>query len=306
MGTPEFSIPSLESLFKSHWDLIGVVTQPDRPQGRGSKVIPSPVKKKGIEYQLPIYQPIKVKDPEFLGEIRTLAPDIIVVVAFGQILPKSILEIPPLGCINVHASLLPLYRGAAPIQWAIIKGEKETGVTTIKMNEAMDEGDILDQKSLPIGDQETAGELFTNLSIQGANLLQQTLKKIETHSLTPQKQDHQKASYAPSLKKEDGRIMWEKSAEQIVNLIRGTDPWPGAFTFLGSKRLRIWRATAEPLSSFEGKPGKISAVTSESLEVVTGKGILLIQEIQPENKRRMEVKEFLAGYSITENTVLGR
>jgi len=306
MGTPEFSIPSLDSLYHSQWDVIGVVTQPDRPQGRGSKIIPSPVKNKGTEYRLPIYQPDKVKNPPFLEEVRRISPDIIVVVAFGQILPKSLLEIPPLGCINLHASLLPHYRGAAPIQWAIIKGEKKTGVTIMVMNEAMDEGDILAQETVPIGDQETAGELSIKLSTHGAKLLLQTLRKMETHSVTPQKQDHQKTSYAPSLKKEDGKIIWEKPAEQIRNLIRGTDPWPGAYTFSGSQRLRIWRATVEPSPSFEGPPGKMVKTSSEGLKVVTGKGNLLIEEIQPESKKRMGIKEFLAGYSIDTQAILGR
>ncbi len=304
MGTPEFSLPSLDSLYQAHWNLAGVVTQPDRPQGRGSKIFPSPVKKRALEYHLPLLQPQKVKDPTFLEKVHEISPTIIVVVAFGQILPPDLLNIPRHGCVNLHASYLPHYRGAAPIQWAIINGEKKTGVTIIKMNEKMDEGDILSQDSIPIEDDETAEKLSEKLANRGAKLLIQTLKDIENHREKPIKQDDQKASYAPSLKKEDGKIVWGKTAEQIRNLIRGTDPWPGAYTFLDKKRLRIMEATVAP-SSESSPPGRVLVTSPEGLRVATGNGILIIKEVQPENKRKMRIQDFLAGHSVKSGMVMG-
>ena len=305
MGTPEFALASLEALRESPWKVVGVVTQPDRPRGRGGQILPSAVKESAGRNSLPLYQPERVRDTDFLEEIRRIAPDVIVVVAFGQILPKSLLAIPKRGCINLHASLLPKYRGAAPIQWALIKGERETGITTILMNEAMDEGDILLQESVGIQENETAGELTRRLARKGARLLTKTLEALESGHLTPQPQDHQEASYAPSLKKEDGEIHWQQTAEQIRNLIRGTEPWPGAYTFLGSERLRIWRARVQKRDFHPGTPGLILSPSPEGLEVVTGQGILKIEELQPANKKRMSVKEFLPGHPVKEGMVLG-
>ncbi len=305
MGTPEFALPSLEALRESSWKVVGVVTQPDRPRGRGAQILPSAVKESAERNGLPLYQPERVRDAHFLEQIRRIAPDVIVGVAFGQILPKSLLAIPKRGCINLHASLLPKYRGAAPIQWALIKGERETGITTIFMNEAMDEGDILLQESVSIQENETARELAQRLAGKGARLLIRTLEALEGGHLIPQPQDHQKASYAPSLKKEDGEIHWQQTAEQIQNLIRGTEPWPGAYTFWGSERLRIWRAHAHKRDFHPGTPGLVFSASPESLEVVTGQGILKIEELQPANKKRMSVREFLAGHPVNEGMVLG-
>jgi len=306
MGTPEFSLPSLEALLVSPWEVVGVVTQPDRPKGRGEKIQPSPVKQRALQLQLPVLQPEKIKDPDFLQKVSKISPHVIVVVAFGKILPLNLLQIPPLGCINLHASLLPKYRGAAPIQWALIHGETETGSTIILMNEGMDEGDILSQEKMNIGKEDTYRDLSLRLANQGASLLIKTLRAREKNECFPQKQDHRKAVPAPSLKKQDGLIDWNKPTSHILNLIRGTDPWPGAYTFLGPKRLRIWKARVLPKSSQKGSPGEILKSTMDGIEVATQQGVLVIKELQSESKKRMTVASFLAGHSIETGTILGR
>ena len=305
MGTPEFSLPSLEALLDSPWEVVGVVTQPDRPKGRGSKIQPSPIKQRALQLHLPVLQPEKIKDPDFLLNVSKISPHVIVVVAFGKILPLNLLQIPPLGCINLHASLLPKYRGAAPIQWALIHGETETGSTIILMNEGMDEGDILAQEKMNIGEEETYRDLSLRLANQGALLLVKTLKDLERKETFPQKQDHRKAVPAPSLKKQDGLIDWKKPASHILNLIRGTDPWPGAYTFLGPKRLRIWKASVLPEDSQKGSPGEIIKSTLDGIEVATQQGILVVKELQSESKKRMTVADFLAGHRIETGIILG-
>jgi len=301
MGTPAFAVPSLKTLLTTSHEVVGVVTQPDRPRGRGQSVEASPVKRLAESAGVPILQPEKMKNPEFLGAISRWNPEVIVVTAFGRILPKVILELPPKGCVNVHASLLPKYRGAAPIQWAIIRGESVTGVTMMLMDEGMDTGPILLQASLTIGPDETAGELSLKLAELGGAQLVPTLQKWEEGTLKPQKQDETQATMAPLLKKEDGRIDWELSAKELVNRIRGLSPWPGCYTYLGQERLVIWRAEACDFSSGPGQtsvPGGILDVTDTGLYVTTGQACLRILEIQPANGKRMAVNQFLRGRTL--------
>jgi len=227
MGTPQFAVETLEQLIQAGHQILGVVTQPDRPKGRGSKLNPTPVKVKADEYGLPVYQPEKIRDPIFIQKLADLKPEVIVVVAYGQILPKEILELPPLGCINVHASLLPKYRGAAPIHWSIINGEKETGVTTMLMDQGLDTGNMLLKTSVEIGSSETTGELHDKLAVLGGQLLIETLSMMAKGEITPQAQDDGQATYAPLLNKEHELINWQKKAQDIQNLIRGMNPWPG-------------------------------------------------------------------------------
>ncbi len=288
MGTPAFALPSLEALLKSPHEVVGVVTQPDRPKGRGQLLEASPIKQLAESHSLPILQPEKMKHPEFLESLTRWKPNVIVVTAFGRILPKVILELPPLGCVNVHGSLLPKYRGAAPIQWAIMKGETETGVTMMLMDEGMDTGPILLQASLPIGPHETAGELSVRLAHLGGAQLEPTLERLANGTLVPYSQDERQATLAPLLKKEDGLIPWTLTAEELLNRIRGLSPWPGCFTFLREERLSIWKAEIgnPPLrhGTAELPPGTMVAIEHGEIYVVTGRGYLKILEVQPANK----------------------
>lgn len=244
MGTPEFSVPSLNALLRSGHAVVGVVTQPDRPKGRGQELAASPIKQLALAHKIPILQPLKMKDPAFLESLSAWKPDLIAVTAFGRILPKVVLDLPPKGCINVHASLLPKYRGAGPIQWAIIKGERETGITTMLMDEGMDTGAMLLQERVSIEPDETAGTLSVKLAEIGGRLLITTLEHLEKGSLAPTAQDHGCATMAPLLKKEDGLLDWTQSAADLANRVRGLTPWPGAYTFAGEERWAIWRAAA--------------------------------------------------------------
>ena len=297
MGTPEFAVPSLEALLKSEDTVVGIVTQPDRPKGRGQQLSPSPVKVIAQRLHLPLLQPTKMKDANFISELSEWKPDLIAVAAFGRILPLSILSLPPRGCINVHGSLLPKYRGAGPIQWAIINGETETGITTMLMDEGMDTGAMLLQESLAIGPDETAGTLSPRLAAVGGRLLVETLTRLKAATLTPTPQDHSQATLAPLLKKEDGVIDWTMPAASLGNRIRGLTPWPGAYTFLKADRWTIYRATAveeaTPLP-----PGQIAAVTKDDIHIATGRGLLAIRELQPANSRRMSAAQYLAGHSL--------
>ncbi|MBI2154809.1 MAG: methionyl-tRNA formyltransferase [Candidatus Rokubacteria bacterium] len=290
-GTPEFALPTLEALLDHH-QVVAVVTQPDRPAGRGQRVTASPVKRRAEAAGLPILQPARLRDAEWPDRLRVLGAEVAVVVAFGQILPKAILNVPPRGSINVHASLLPRYRGAAPITWALIRGETETGITTFHMDEGMDTGPILLQEAAPIGPTETAGELAARLSRVGAALLLKTLESLDT--LTPTPQRHELATPAPRLKKEDGLLHWAEPARALVNRIRGCTPWPGATAVTPRGRIFIWRATDldEPSSA---KPGEIVRAASGALAIATGAGLLLPREVQPENRRIMAWNAFLAG-----------
>ncbi len=301
-GTPSFALPTLRTLFEGPDEVIAVVTQPDREKGRGRKVLFSPVKELALQHDLTPLQPEKVKEEVFQEALIILQPDFIVVVAFGQILPKSILKIPKYGAVNVHASLLPKYRGAAPIAWAILNGEKVTGVTTMVIDEGMDTGGILLQAEIPMGDEETCETLHDRLASSGAQLLLKTLEKMKGGNIQPIPQDHSKATYAPPLKKEDGHIDWKKEAKEIDRQIRAFNPWPGAFTKLGDQLLKIYKGEVR-----EGAPaGKVGAVVwlgSDFIEVGTGKGSFLIKEVQLEGRRRMTIREFLSGHPIPMGTV---
>ncbi len=304
MGTPSFAVPILRAIYESKHELIGVVTQPDRPSGRGRKLGISPVKELAKGLRLPIMQPQRTRDKAFIGEVKRMSPDLIVVAAYGRILTEDLLDIPPLGCINVHASLLPKYRGAAPIQWAIINGERRTGVTIMKMDEGMDTGDILLAQGVEIGDEDTAESLHDRLAQVGAGLIVKAMEQLNTGTLQPIPQDHRKASYAPPLKKEDGLIDWSRDARGIFNRIRGFNPWPGAFTYLKGRRLKIFRGEIVNEEIGE-RAGKVIQSGSEGVKVITGKGSLLIKEVQLEGRKRMPIHEFLIGNEIPPDTQMG-
>ena len=302
MGTPDFSVPALEELAKVH-QVAAVVTQQDRPKGRGHKMQYTPVKEKALELNIPVYQPEKVKNPEFVDILREINPDVIVVIAFGQILSKEILDLPKYGCINVHASLLPKYRGAAPIQWAVIDGEEETGVTTMYMAEGLDTGDVIDTAVIKLDEKETGGSLFDKLAIEGGKLIVETLSKLENGTATRTQQDDEKSSYAGKITKELGQIDFTKPAVTIERLIRGLNPWPSAYTTLDGKDMKVWDATVEEGNVTE-QPGEIVEIAKHYIKVATGENYLKINEIQLAGKKRMPMDAFLNGYSIKEN-ILG-
>lgn len=302
MGTPEFSVPTLEQLVKSEHSVIGVVTQPDRPKGRGQGLTASPIKILALASGIDVLQPEKASAPEFIETLRGLQPDLIVVVAYGQILKQAVLDIPRTFCMNLHSSLLPKYRGAAPINWAIIEGEKESGVTTMKMDKGMDTGDILLVEKTTITDEDNAQTLHDRLSRIGASLVMKTIGQMEDRTLTFHPQDDDQATHAPKLKKQDGLIHWDKDAIGLRNLVLGLTPWPGAFTFFQSKRLRLSRV--ETVSGEDGdSPGEIARVTDHGIEVGTGKGRLVITHLQPEGKKRMSASSFLAGHKMIKGNV---
>ena len=308
MGTPDFAQKSLKSLVENNYNIIGVVTNIDKPKGRGMKMMPSPVKEYALEKGLKIYQPEKVrKNPEFINEIKRLNPDVICVVAYGKILPKEILEIPRFGCINVHGSLLPKYRGAAPIQWAILNGDKKTGITTMYMDVGMDTGDMILKEEVDIGDNETTGELWDKLSEIGGKLLVETLKKIE-NGTAPREKQGDEFTMAPMLAKEMAKIDWEnKNAKEIKNLVRGLNPIMGAYTFLNGKKVKFWKVDIasnigydeENIQIFSNGTVLISN-QKNGLFIKTKKGILSVLEIQGENAKRMRISEFLRGNQINE------
>jgi len=303
MGTPEFAVPSLQALLEADPEklgrVVGVVTQPDRPKGRGQQLTPPPVKVLAQQAGLPILQPLKMKDPSFLETLKSWAPDLIAVTAFGRILPPVVLDLPPKGCVNVHGSLLPKYRGAAPIQWAIINGETETGITTMLMDPGMDTGPVLLQETVPILPMETAGELAARLAPIGGRLLVKTISGLKNGTLAPVPQDHSRATLAPLLKKEDGMLRWDEEATALANRIRGLTPWPGAYTFYGDERWQIWRAEPTNPGCAMAEPGVILEVTKETIRIAAGKGALLIRELQPASGKRLSVKQYLAGHSVT-------
>ncbi len=301
MGTPDFSVPILEALVKAGHQVAGVVTQPDKPKGRGKSVLMTPVKEKALELGLPVYQPVRVRTPESVELLRSLRPDVMVVAAFGQILPASVLEIPPMGCINVHSSLLPRYRGAAPIQWVIIDGEKETGVTTMMMDEGLDTGDILEQVRVPIEPDETGGSLHDKLSLAGAALIVSTLEKLQDGSMVRTPQTDENTCYAKMLNKSMGNIDWSMEAEAIERLVRGLSPWPGTYTYWNGKMLKIWK-TRVMEDDYPGEAGQVVHVDKNSIYVKTGRGVLALLELQPEGKKRMEADAFLRGYPVEKGT----
>ncbi|MDD4370510.1 MAG: methionyl-tRNA formyltransferase [Anaerostipes sp.] len=303
MGTPEFAVPTLEKLIEQH-EVLAVVSQPDKQKGRGKKVLMTPVKEKAVEHDLLVLQPERARDEEFTAKLQELKPDVIVVVAYGQILPESILNIPKYGCINVHGSLLPKYRGAGPIQWAVLNGEKETGITTMYMGKGLDTGDMIDKVSIELDSKETAGSLHDKLMNQGAKLLIETLEKLENHTAVRTKQNDQESSYAPMLTKEMGQIDFTKSAKEIECLIRGLNPWPSAYTKLNGKVMKVWDADVRMWTGDE-KPGTIVDITKKSIVVAAGENALDLKEIQLAGKKRMQVQAFLPGYEVRVGTVLG-
>ena len=305
MGTPDFSVPVLEALVQEGHEVVQVVTQPDKPKGRGKSVLMTPVKEKALALGLPVWQPERIRRPEAVEQLKELAPDVIVVVAFGQILSRQVLDIPRLGCVNVHASLLPKYRGAAPIQWAILDGETCTGVTTMLMDEGIDTGDMLEKLEVPIAPDETGGSLHDKLSRAGAELIRSTLRRLEAGTLVPEPQTEEGTSYARMLTKTMGDIDWNMDAAAIERLIRGLNPWPSAYTHLDGRTLKIWKAQVRE-GNPEGVCGQIVETGRDSISVKTGNGVLVLQEVQLEGKKRMDAGAFLRGFPLKAGTVLER
>jgi methionyl-tRNA formyltransferase len=297
MGTPQFAVPSLQALHQEGYRLTRVVTQPDRPKGRGRKLVPTPVKQKALDLNLSLLQPANPNTAEFTEALRRIQPDLIIVIAYGHLLSETILQTPKIGAINVHASLLPKYRGPAPIQWAIINGETQTGVTTIFMDAGMDTGDMLISRPEPILPVDSAATLHDRLAILGADTLLKTLQQLADDTLEPTRQEHDSATYAPLLKKRDGRIDWQKPAKQLEPFIRGMTPWPGAFTFHHQNRLKILKAAplAEPVAA---PAGTIVKSFPDELVVATGKGALSILTIQGPSGKRLAIADFLRGYQL--------
>ncbi len=304
IGTAEFACPSLEALLSSPHQLAGVITQPDRPRGRGQRLAPSPIKAVAEKAGLPIYQPEKIRDPVFLEILKSLRPDLLAVAAYGQILSASVLSIPPKGCVNVHGSLLPYYRGAAPIVRAILNGETRTGVTTMFMDPGMDTGPILLTAETDISPEDTAGTLHDRLSRLGADLLVKTLEGLERHTISPRAQDHSRATLAPKLEKEEARIDWNSSAPQLFNLLRAFDPWPGAYTFWSGRKVKLFRPSLAQDSSRQAAATVVEA-SSDRLRIATAQGDLIVREIQAESRPRMAMAEFLRGYPLHPGVRLG-
>lgn len=302
MGTPDFAVGTLRALIDDEkYHVQAVFTQPDKPKGRGKAVQMTPVKEMAVQAGIPVYQPVKIREPQWIQVLTELAPDAVVVVAFGQIIPKVILELPKYGCINVHASLLPAYRGAAPIQWAVINGDKESGVTTMRMDAGIDTGDMILKETVTLDKNETGGSLFDKLSRTGGALLIRTLDAISNGTAQYEKQPEESPTpYAAMLTKKDGAIDWTKSAEEIECLIRGLNPWPSAYTKYRGKTLKIWAARVEEQEKEDSAsvPGSVAEVTKNTLKIQTGKGLLSIRELQPEGKKRMEIDAFLRGYPV--------
>jgi len=302
MGTPEFALATFQGLIDAGCNLVGVYTQPDRPSGRGNKLTPPPVKLLAGQHGIPVFQPQKLRLPEVVEQLRALKPELIVVVAYGQILPKSVLEIPRYGCINVHASLLPAYRGAAPINQAIVDGCAETGVTTMYMDVGLDTGDMLVKRSTPIGPEETAGQLHDRLALLGREAMEETLRRLCAGTLERIPQDDSLSCYAPMMKKEDGRIDWSRPARAIHDQVRGLDPWPAAYTGLDGEVLKL--AATRPQSE-TGEPGTVLASSADGVLVACGEGSLLIGALQLPGKRRLPAAEFLRGRPLPAGTRLG-
>lgn len=304
MGTPDISVPTLETLIASEHEVVGIVSQPDRPKGRGKQLQPTPVKEVAIKYDIPVFQPNKVRDEGFIQSIEALDVDIAVVIAFGQILPKAFLELPRYGCINIHASLLPQYRGAGPIQRAVINGDTVTGITTMMMDVGMDTGDMLLKEEVAIDEKETGGSLFDKLSLIGGPLVLRTIKELEVGTLVRIPQNHDEATYAPMLDKKLGNIDWKKSAVEIERLIRGLNPWPSAYTYLGGKMLKLWEADVVEIENSASTPGTISMPEKDQFIVTCGDKGLLIKSLQLQGKKRMATGDFLRGYSVDDGAIL--
>lgn len=321
MGTPDFAVGALEAIIEAGHQVTAVVTQPDKPKGRGKEVQMSPVKACALSHNIPVFQPVKIREPEAVETLRTYQADIFVVAAFGQILPEEILSMPKYGCVNIHASLLPKYRGAGPIQWAIINGEKITGITIMQMDKGLDTGDMLFQSDVAIASDETADSLHDKLAAAGARLIVEALAKIEAGDVTPVKQNDEDSCYAKMLHKSMGKIDWQMEAEKLDCLIRGLISWPGASTLFRGKTLKIWREEAVPESELaalaelpgqnqeafirKAQPGTVVRVEKDAIYVQTGDGVLRLTEVQPEGKKRMAVKDFLLGYPVKAGERLG-
>ena len=304
MGTPDFAVAPLAALVENGYEVEAVITQPDKPKGRGKTMMPTPVKEEALKHEIPVLQPVKVRDPEFVEKLKCLAPDIIVVAAFGQIIPKSILDMPKFGCINIHASLLPKYRGAAPIQQAVIDGEKESGVTIMQMGTGLDTGDMISRIVVPLAKDETGGSLFAKLAQAGAELLIQTLPSIFDGTATSEKQPEESPTpYAAMISKKMGLLDFSKNAEELERLIRGLNPWPSAFTFINGKTMKVWKSSVQEKQAEEA-PGTVISADKEGIRVACGKNVLVLQEVQLEGKKRMETDAFLRGYQVTEGTIL--
>lgn len=298
MGTPDFAVPSLDAVAAAGFHIAAVVTQPDRPRGRGMRLTAAPVKARALELGLPVLQPEKVRQPEFVATIRNLAPDCIVVVAFGQLIPSVLLELPPLGCINVHPSLLPKYRGATPIQQALLDGEAETGVTTMYLDAGMDTGDIILQERVPIASTDTAGDLHDKLACIGARLLVETLRQVQIGTAPRVPQNCVDATVTRRIGNEDGRIDWSKPADQLVNQIRAFTPWPGAFTYCNEERLKILQAVALPnttTAADTNPPGTVISIANSGLQVSCGTNLIELQKVQPQNGKPMPAADFARG-----------
>ena len=308
MGTPDFAVGTLQALIDAgRYNVQAVLSQPDKPKGRGKSLMPTPVKEAALELGLPVYQPKKVREPEFIEILRKLEPEVIVVVAFGQIIPQEILDLPPYGCINVHASLLPKYRGAAPIQWAVIDGEPQSGVTIMKMDAGLDTGDMITKVVVPIAEEETGGSLFDKLSAAGARLLVDTLPSLTNGTAVYEKQPEESPTpYAAMIQKQMGNIDWNRPAVEIERLVRGLNPWPSAYTKLKGKTLKIWKAQVIEESENDAAlaPGTVIQADTHGLYVKTGQDILNITELQLEGKKRMDTPAFLRGYTVETGSVL--
>lgn len=308
MGTPDFAVGTLQALLDcERYQVQAVFTQPDKPKGRGKAMQMTPVKEVAVAAGIPVHQPVKIREPEYVEILKELKPDAIVVVAFGQLIPKVILELPEHGCINVHASLLPMYRGAAPIQWAVINGDKESGVTTMRMDEGLDTGDMILKETVTLAEDETGGSLFDKLSATGAELLIKTLDAINDGTAVYEKQPQESTTaYAAMLTKKDGLVDWSRSAADLECLIRGLNPWPSAYTKYRGKTLKLWAAEVEAQGQTEkAQPGMAAEVTKTTLKIQTGDGLLSITELQPEGKKRMAVDAFLRGYPVEVGEKLG-
>ena len=301
-GTPQFAVPSLLGLCDSRHEVVGLVTREDRPRGRSARPVRPETKTAAASRGVAVFQPEDITAPRFGSLVRELRPDMIAVVAYGKMFPPDLLKAPPAGCVNVHASLLPAYRGAAPVNWAVAGGERETGVTTMLMDEGMDTGDILLAKKIGIGEEETAGELSRRLSVEGARLLLETVDLMEKGGISPRRQDERFATYAPRLSRNDGKIDWTRDASEIRNLVRGMNPWPCAHTTLRGKTLKIFEAEAV---SGKGKPGEIAAVGKRGLDVAAGEGLLRLLSVQPEGGKRMDAGAFARGRNIAKGQFAG-
>ena len=306
MGTPDFAVEPLEAIIKAGYEVAAVVTQPDKQKGRGKEVKMTPVKECALRHGIPVFQPVKIKEPEAVAELEKYQADLFVVAAFGQLLSEEILNMPEYGCINIHASLLPAYRGAAPIQWAVLNGEKESGVTIMQMDKGLDTGDMLLKRSVELSPKETGDSLHDKLMHLGAELIVEALPKLEKGELVPEKQKDELSSYAKKLTKAMGQIDWFKDAVSLERWIRGLNSWPSAYTFFGGKTLKIWEArVAEENGAQKAEPGHVVSVSREGFTVACGQGALQILSLQLEGKKRVLTREFLLGYQVEPGMILG-